>query len=155
MRSARSSQLHSYQPGSYPPKPRSPPGPLSFGINPPGGFFAFSGGEGNGLFLASGDTNGDGRDDIIVSLDSGGRPRVKVFSGVDGAVLHDFDAYHPLVRTGVRIASGDVDGDGLPSPLDEALPKSVLSRSRKSRTPKNDDAAACPKPQPLLDFAFH
>ncbi len=44
------------------------------------------------MFLASGDTNADGRDDIIVSLDSGGRPRMKVFSGVDGAVLRDPDS---------------------------------------------------------------
>ncbi|QGJ71362.1 Hypothetical protein PBC10988_30670 [Planctomycetales bacterium 10988] len=65
-----------------------------------------------GVFVAVGDVNGDGYDDIITSPDSGGGPHIKVFSGEDGSLLEDFYAYDPAFTGGVRIASGDLDGDG-------------------------------------------
>jgi FG-GAP-like repeat len=50
-------------------------------------FFAFDPSVMGGVFVAAGDVNGDGRADIIVALDSGGGPVVKVFNGADLSVL--------------------------------------------------------------------
>jgi hypothetical protein len=65
-----------------------------------------------GVFVAAGDWNGDGYDDIITGADAGGGPEVKVFSGKDGSLLADFYAYSPYFTGGVRVAAGDVNGDG-------------------------------------------
>jgi hypothetical protein len=65
-----------------------------------------------GVFVASADVNHDGRDDLIVSADAGATPHVKVFSGADGALIKSFYAYDPGFAGGVRIAGGDVNGDG-------------------------------------------
>ncbi|QGJ70725.1 Hypothetical protein PBC10988_24230 [Planctomycetales bacterium 10988] len=64
-----------------------------------------------GVYVAVGDMNNDGFDDIITSPDAGGGPHVKVFSGQDGSVITEFYAYTPSFTGGVRIASGDVNGD--------------------------------------------
>ncbi|QGJ70240.1 Hypothetical protein PBC10988_19350 [Planctomycetales bacterium 10988] len=64
-----------------------------------------------GVFVAVGDVNDDGFDDIITGADAGGGPHVKVFSGEDGTVITEFYAYDPSFLGGVRLAAGDVDGD--------------------------------------------
>lgn len=69
-------------------------------------------GSRTGLFVAAGDVNGDGHDDIIVSLDSGGMPLVKVYSGTNGMLVTRFMAEMPQFRGGIRVASADVNGDG-------------------------------------------
>ncbi len=74
-------------------------------------FLAFDGFSG-GVFVTSGDVNGDGFDDIIVSADAGATPHVKVFSGANGALLQSFFAYDIGFRGGVRVSVGDVNGDG-------------------------------------------
>jgi hypothetical protein len=75
-------------------------------------FFAFDPSFSGGVFVASGDVNGDGFADIIVGADAGGGPQVTVFSGRDNSVLMSFFPYDPNFHGGVRVAAGDVNGDG-------------------------------------------
>jgi len=74
-------------------------------------FLPYSGFSG-GVFVAAGDVNGDGRDDIITGSDATGAPHVKVFDGNTGVELASFFAYPVGFTGGVRVAAGDVNGDG-------------------------------------------
>ncbi|MFH1425884.1 MAG: S8 family serine peptidase [Candidatus Kerfeldbacteria bacterium] len=66
----------------------------------------------NGLEVAVGNVDGDRRDEIVVGLDRGGDPWVRVFEP-DGELLSSFLAYNAGFRGGVRVATGDVDDDGV------------------------------------------
>ena len=73
-------------------------------------FFAFDGRFRDGVNVAAGDVDGDGRADIVTGAGSTAS-HVKVFSGATGAELHSFFAF-PGFGGGVTVAAGDVDGDG-------------------------------------------
>jgi hypothetical protein len=75
-------------------------------------FFAYSPLFTGGVFVAAGDVNGDGHADIITGADAGGGPHVQVFDGVTGNVILSFMAYSTQFTGGVRVAAGDVNGDG-------------------------------------------
>ncbi|MFO0807974.1 MAG: beta-1,3-glucanase family protein [Gemmataceae bacterium] len=75
-------------------------------------FFAYDKSFTGGVFVAVGDVDGDGRDDIVTGADAGGGPHVKVFSGTRGAELMSFFAYDAAFSGGVRVAVGDLNGDG-------------------------------------------
>jgi hypothetical protein len=64
-----------------------------------------------GQFVAAGDINGDGKAEIIIGPDQGGGPDVRVFDG-SGNLLREFLAYGPFFVGGVRVAAGDINGDG-------------------------------------------
>jgi hypothetical protein len=78
-----------------------------------GQFMAYDPGFRGGVFVAAGDVNGDGTADIVTGADAGGGPHVKVFDGKSFAVVRSFLAYAPNFTGGVRVAAGDVNGDGL------------------------------------------
>src|SRR5213075_971263 len=64
-----------------------------------------------GVFVAAGDVNGDGLDDIITGTGTG-VANVKFFSGKDGSLLESFFAF-PSATGGVRVAASDLNGDGI------------------------------------------
>jgi hypothetical protein len=76
-----------------------------------GDFRAFGQGFPGQVFVAAGDLNGDGHADIVVGQGLNTPSRVSVFSGATGGVLRSFTAF-PGFSGGVRVAVGDVNGDG-------------------------------------------
>lgn len=79
--------------------------------NPVGDFSPFEGYFG-GVNVARADFDGDGVVDIAAGIATGGS-HVKVFSGVDGALLASFFTFEGF-NGGVSIGTGDVNGDGTP-----------------------------------------
>ncbi|MEI6511095.1 MAG: S8 family peptidase [Candidatus Uhrbacteria bacterium] len=88
-------------------------------------FFAFETASRTGLNVATGDVNGDGTEEIVVSEDAKGQGRIRTFM-MDGAQVSEMNPFlisSPLLRQGgvgggpglvpsIRVATGDVDGDG-------------------------------------------
>jgi len=77
-------------------------------------FFAYDLGFTGGLFIACGDIDGDLQPEIILGVDAGGGPHVRILRFLGGviSVLDEFFAYDAGFRGGIRVAAGDVDGDG-------------------------------------------
>jgi hypothetical protein len=80
-------------------------------------FYAFEPSLRNGVFVAAGDLDGDGRADVILGGGPGGGPRVAAFAGAALAndrlvTVANFFAGDVATRGGVRVAAADVDGDG-------------------------------------------
>lgn len=95
-----------------------------------------------GVFVAVADVNDDGHGDIITGAGEGGGPHVKVIDGtwavppinalpmptqttpvlqdppepalttVEPGLINEFYAYDPMFTGGVRVAAGDINGDG-------------------------------------------
>jgi uncharacterized delta-60 repeat protein len=75
-------------------------------------FMAYSPTFYGGIYVAAADLNGDGRAEIITGAGAGGGPHVAVFDGMTGNKEMEFYAYFPEFTGGVRVAAGDVTGDG-------------------------------------------
>ncbi len=74
-------------------------------------FHGFTG----GLFLATGDIDRDGIDDLVISADAGAGPHIQTFRVVGGALQlqSSFFAFdNPAFRGGARVAAGDINRDG-------------------------------------------
>ena len=78
-------------------------------------FFVFEQTLRNGIFLASGDINGDGFADVIAGGGPGGGPRIFALSGKDigstQSTLANFFAGDAANRGGVRVVVKNLDGD--------------------------------------------
>lgn len=64
-----------------------------------------------GVFVATGDIDGNGTDEIITGTGDGGGPQVRIFTRI-GAVVGSFFAFDESTRHGVHVAAVDVEGDG-------------------------------------------
>jgi hypothetical protein len=65
-----------------------------------------------GAWVAAGDVTGDGFADVITGAGAGGGPHVRVYHGRTGVETRNFFAYEGGFAGGVRVAVGDVTGDG-------------------------------------------
>jgi hypothetical protein len=65
-----------------------------------------------GVFVAAGDINGDNIADIVTGPDEGSALDVKVFDGATLMELTSYSAFGSGFQGGVRVAVGDIDGDG-------------------------------------------
>lgn len=76
------------------------------------GFFAYDPNFRGGIYVAAGDTDGDGKAEIITGAGSGGGPRVKVFDGQKFTLKSDFFAFDAQSRSGAEVVAVDLDNDG-------------------------------------------
>jgi hypothetical protein len=65
-----------------------------------------------GAYVATGDTNGDGRDEIVEGLDAGCCTTLHVLDATNGNDLSGFYPYGDHSEVGARVAAGDLNGDG-------------------------------------------
>ncbi len=76
-------------------------------------FMAYSSSFKGGVYVAAGDTMGLGREQIITGAGLGGGPQVRIFdAGMNNKALGSFFAFNKSLRTGVRVTSSDIDGNG-------------------------------------------
>src|SRR5262245_53578138 len=87
-----------------------------------GGFDAYDPAFAGGVFVAMGDVNGDGRDDIITGPGAGGEPRVRIWDAATFTGIAEFTVDDPAFSGGVTVAAGDVNGDGVPDIVTGAGP---------------------------------
>jgi hypothetical protein len=78
-------------------------------------FPVFEGSFTGGFFVAAGDFKGDGKAAIVIAPDQGGGGRVQILDPSTGAQVASFNGIaDDSFRGGVRVAVGDVNGDGVP-----------------------------------------
>src|SRR3989339_739892 len=75
-------------------------------------FFAYDENFTGGVNMVSGDVDGDSINEIITGAGVGSVSYVKIFD-VNGVFKKQFLAYRPEFRGGVKVAIGDMDGDGI------------------------------------------
>ena len=94
-----------------------------------GGFNAFETSFKGGVYVAAGDVNNDGNQDILVGAGIGSS-EIKVVDGANGEILQSFSAYDQAFTGGVRVAAGDVTGDGVPDIISAPANNATLPEIR-------------------------
>ncbi|KKQ54041.1 MAG: hypothetical protein US74_C0053G0010, partial [Parcubacteria group bacterium GW2011_GWA2_38_13] len=75
-----------------------------------GSFMAYAENFLGGVNVASGDINGDGKDEIITGPGQGGGPHIRIFD-LKGNILGQFFAFNKDSRSGVLVSAGDLNND--------------------------------------------
>ncbi len=76
------------------------------------GFFAYDVAFTGGVFVACGDVLAGAHPELVTGADAGGGPHVRVFTATGADAGVGFFAYSAAFTGGVRVAVGDLDGDG-------------------------------------------
>lgn len=74
-------------------------------------FFAYGESFRGGVDVTCGDTDADGRDEIITAPGESGAPHIRVHT-IKGRFIFDFYAYDQSFHGGVNIAAADLNGNG-------------------------------------------
>ena len=75
-------------------------------------FFAYDSKFRGGVSVAVADVDGDGKAEIVTGAGPGGGPQVRIFSA-GGTVKYQFFAYAAASRTGINVAAGNINGNGV------------------------------------------
>ncbi|MBV8295898.1 MAG: hypothetical protein JO085_03605, partial [Acidimicrobiia bacterium] len=86
-----------------------------------GGYYAYPPNFGGGVYVATGKLTSSGDDEIVTGPGRGGGPDVEIHSS-SGARVGGFYAYGPTFGGGVRVATGDVEGNGIDDIITAAGP---------------------------------
>jgi hypothetical protein len=78
-------------------------------------FFPYDPGFRGGVYVAAGNVTGNSRADLVTGVGLGGGPDVRVFDGgtLSPAPVTVIFPFPPTVTSGIRVAAGDVNGDGI------------------------------------------
>lgn len=74
-------------------------------------WYAYAPGFSGGVYVGCGDVDGDGTDEVMTGAGPGGGPDVGVWR-LDGTKVDGFFAFDAAFRGGVRVAGGQLAGDG-------------------------------------------
>ncbi|MCA9067458.1 MAG: VCBS repeat-containing protein [Planctomycetaceae bacterium] len=82
--------------------------------HPLGNFFPYAAGFEGGVYVSAGLITGDNRVDLVTGAGEGGGPHVRVFDGA-ASVETEVTSFFPFAgfTGGVRVATGDVNGDNV------------------------------------------
>lgn len=75
-------------------------------------FLAFDQSFPGGVNVAAGDTDGDGKAEILAGAGPGGAPHIRLLTPTGGGLPGSIYAYGADFPGGVQVALGDIDGDG-------------------------------------------
>ncbi len=112
-----------------------------------GDFRPYGPGFRGGVYVGTGDVNGDGTSDVVTGPGAGHAPEVKLWDGRDGSLLRGYLAGGPSDRGGVRVASTYIDADGKADVVTAGGP------GRPPQVVNYADATARPLPPPAGGFA--